>query len=227
MAKKLAHLAQAWCSSDMARSKKGEAIRAERRTPSEVRQLEELQAAATKASDLATWRRATAVLGYLAGKAVLSMTGELHVSRSAINDWLRWYDSAGADGLRTGKAPGAPCRLTVEQLWELTGVIEEGPQAAGFTTGVWTGPMVRDWIASHFQVSYHVQHLPRLLHDLGFSVQRPRKRLARADAEAQAVWLNERMPAIKKKPRAAGAWLSSRMKPASGSTEPFTRLGPP
>ena len=138
------------------------------------------------------------MLGYLAGKSVVSMTGELHVSRSAINDWLRWYDSAGAEGLCTGKAPGAPCRLTIEQLWELTGVVEEGPQAAGFQTGVWTGSMIRDWIESHFKVTYHVQHIPRLLHDLGFSVQRPRKRLARADAQAQAVWLNERLPAIKK-----------------------------
>jgi putative transposase len=108
-------------------------------------------------------------------------------------------------GLRTGKAPGAPCRLTIEQLWELTGVVEEGPQVAGFQTGVWTGPMIRDWIESHFKVKYHVQHIPRMLHDLGFSVQRPRKRLARADAQAQAVWLNERLPAIKKKPHAAGA----------------------
>jgi transposase len=211
----------------MARSKNGEAIRAERRTPSELRQLETLQETATKASDLATWRRATAVLGYIAGKSVVSMTGELHVSRSAINDWLRWYDSAGAEGLRTGKAPGAPCRLTIEQLWELTGVVEEGPQVAGFQTGVWTGPMIRDWIESHFKVKYHVQHIPRLLHDLGFSVQRPRKRLARADAQAQAVWLNERLPAIKKKPHAAGASSSLRMKRASGSMAPFTRPGPP
>jgi transposase len=226
VAKNLAHLGQAWCSSRMARSKNGEAIRVERRTPSELGLLEELQEAATKASDLATWRRATAVLGYIAGKSVVSMTGELHVSRSAINDWLRWYDSAGAAGLRTGKAPGAPCRLTVEQLMELTSVVEEGPQAAGFQTGVWTGPMLRDWIESHFGVKYHVQHIPRLLHDLGFSVQRPRKRLARADAQAQAVWLNERLPAIKKKRHAAGAWSSSRMKRASGSTAHSTRPGP-
>jgi transposase len=225
--KNLAHRGQPWCSLGMARSKNGEAIRAERRTPSELRQLETLQETATKASDLATWRRATAVLGYIAGKSVVSMTGELHVSRSAINDWLRWYDSAGAEGLCTGKAPGAPCRLTIEQLWELTGAVEEGPQVAGFQSGVWTGPMIRDWIESHFKVKYHVQHIPRLLHDLGFSVQRPRKRLARADAQAQAVWLNERLPAIKKKPDAAGASFSSRMKRASGSMAPFTRPGPP
>ena len=189
----------------MARSKNGEAIRAERRTEPELQQLRALQETAEKASDLATWRRTTAVLGYIAGKSVIAMTGELHVSRSAINDWLRWFDHAGADGLRTGKAPGAPCRLTIDQLWELQQVVEQGPEAAGFQTGVWKGPMIRDWIESHFQVNYHAQHIPRLLHDLGFSVQRPRKRLARADSEAQATWINERLPAIKKRPRAAAA----------------------
>jgi hypothetical protein len=41
------------------------------------------------------------------------------------------------------------------------------------------------------------------LHELGFSVQRPRKRLARADAQAQAAWLKEKLPAIKKKAQAS------------------------
>jgi hypothetical protein len=35
---------------------------------------------------------------------------------------------------------------------------------------------------------------------LGFSVQRPRKRLARADADAQVLWLRKRLPAVKEKP---------------------------
>jgi transposase len=54
-------------------------------------------------------------------------------------------------------------------------------------------------------VRYHNHHVPRLLHQLGFSVQRPRKRLAKADVEAQAYWLRERFPAIKKKPLRAAA----------------------
>jgi transposase len=40
--------------------------------------------------------------------------------------------------------------------------------------------------------------VPRLLHQLRFSVQRPRKRLARADLARQATWLRETLPAIKK-----------------------------
>ena len=52
---------------------------------------------------------------------------------------------------------------------------------------------------------YHNQHVPRLLHKLGFSVQRPRKRLARANSEAQDYWLRKRFPSIKKKPLPAEA----------------------
>ena len=93
-----------------------------------------------------------------------------------------------------------------EQRAELAEIIEAGPQAAGYVSGVWTGPMIGDLIEQRFQVRYHNHHVPRLLNELGFSVQRPRKRLASADAEKQAVWLRDRLPAIKKKrPRAAAS----------------------
>lgn len=111
----------------------------------------------------------------------------------------------GAEGLRTGKAPGPKPRLTEEQRKELGALIESGPQSAGFTSGMWTGPMVGDLIRKRFGVSYHNHYVPDLLHQLGFSVQRPRKRLARADAVAQDAWLRERFPAIKKKPLRAAA----------------------
>ena len=71
--------------------------------------------------------------------------------------------------------------------------------AAGYDSGVWTGPMIGDLIEHRFGVRYHKHNVPRILHELGFSLQRPRKRLARADAEKQATWLRETFPAIKKK----------------------------
>lgn len=52
-------------------------------------------------------------------------------------------------------------------------------------------------IRRKFGVRYHNHHVPRLLHPLGFSVQRSRKRLARADREPQETWLKKRLPAIK------------------------------
>lgn len=111
----------------------------------------------------------------------------------------------GAEGLRTGKAPGPRPKLSDAQREELRGVIERGPQEAGFSTGLWTGPMVGDLIRQRYGVRYHNHYVPELLHQLGFSVQRPRKRLARADAAAQDAWLRERFPAIKKKLRPVAA----------------------
>ncbi len=60
--------------------------------------------------------------------------------------------------------------------------------------------MIGDLIEERFGVRYHTHYVPRLLHQLGFSVQRPRKRLARANAEAQDVWIKKTFPKIKKKP---------------------------
>ena len=140
------------------------------------------------------------MLGYIQGRRVIDLAAEAGVTRGSVNRWLQWYENMGVPGLRTETAPGPAPKLTEEQQDELGAWIEAGPQAAGFTSGVWTGPMIGDFIQRRFGVRYNNNHIPRMLNQLGFSVQRPRKRLARADAEAQATWLRDRLPAIKKKP---------------------------
>jgi transposase len=183
----------------VARSKTGEAISPSRRTRRELAALDEFIADARRRNDLDEWRRGRAVRGYIAGRSVISLAGELAVARGAINRWLRWYEVEGAPGLRTGKAPGRAPLLTEEQRSKLAEMIEDGPLVAGYRSGVWTGPMIADLIDERFGVRYHNHHIPRLLNQLGFSIQRPRKRLARADVEAQARWLRTKLPAIKKK----------------------------
>jgi transposase len=135
----------------------------------------------------------------------VDLAAELDVTRGSVNRWLQWYDALGVEGLVTGIPLGPTPKLRTAQRDELTTLIESGATAAGYTSGGWTGPMIGDLIAQRFGVRYHNHHVPRLLHDLGFSVQRPRRRLARADAEAQAVWLRKKLPRIKKKPPPAAA----------------------
>ena len=55
-----------------------------------------------------------------------------------------------------------------------------------------------------FGVGYSWKYVPELLHKLGFSVQRPRKKLSRADHEAQEFWFRETLPRLKKQPAASG-----------------------
>ena len=184
----------------MARSRNGEAIGPRGRSVSGRTKLRRLLRAALKGNDLDVWRRARAVLGYIEGRRAVDLAAELGVTRGSVNRWLRWYETLGVSGLLTETPPGPAPRLTEAQRDKVTTLIEEGPPAAGYTSGVWTGPMIGDLIAQRFGVRYHNHHVPRLLHELGFSVQRPRRRLARADAEAQAGWLREKLPRIKKKP---------------------------
>lgn len=190
----------------MARSKNGEAIGARGRSPSALKKLRRFIRLRAKDNQLDEWRRGRAVLGYIEGRRVVDLADEVGVSRGSVNRWLQWYEAMGVEGLVTGKALGASPRLSEAQRETLGTLIDAGPIAAGYRSGVWTGPMIGDLIEQHFGVRYHNHHVPRLLNELGFSVQRPRKRLARADAEKQANWLRETFPGLKKRPPPVAGW---------------------
>jgi len=183
----------------MERSPNGQAIVTAHRTRSEKGRLRVLLARAKKKGDLKTWRRAKAVLSYWGGTRVIDIAEQLDVTRGSVNRWLQLFNSEGTAGLKPRKAAGPTPRLSEEQLSELTTIIECGPQGAGYTSGVWTGPMIGDLIYRRYGVRYHNHYVPVLLHRLGFSVQRPRKRLARADLERQEHWIRTKFPEIKKK----------------------------
>jgi transposase len=187
------------------RSKTGEAISAKRRSRSSIRTLERFIFRAKRDGDLDEWRRGRAVLGYLRGTRVIELAAQLDVTRGSVNRWLQWYEELGVPGIRTQQRPGLAPKLSPEQRAELIAIIDAGPLEAGYGSGVWTGPIIADLIEARFGHRYHNHSVPPLLHRLGFSVQRPRKRLARADEEKQALWLRKRLPAIKKKRLPAGA----------------------
>src|SRR3954452_11779994 len=79
----------------------------------------------------------------------------------------------------------------------LADILDSGPVAYGFLSGLWTSPMVARVIAEEVGVSYHPGHVCRLLHALGFSVQRPQRLLIRADPREQAHWRQHVYPGIK------------------------------
>ena len=164
----------------MARSKTGEAIGKKGCSKQALRRLRGFIRQRDKGGNLDEWRRGRAVLLYIQGKRVVDIADDLDVTRGSVNRWLQWYEAIGLDGLVTAKAPGAPPKLSDTQRESLVTIIEDGPQVAGYQTGVWTGPMIRDLIEQRYGVRYHKHNIPRLLHMMGFSLQRPRKRLARA-----------------------------------------------
>lgn len=124
--------------------------------------------------------------------------------RSAVSLWLKNYEGHGLEGILEGQRPGRPPELTPQQQTTLADIIESGPVAYGFLSGVWTSLMVARIIRGEFGVEYHPGHVRKILHELGFSVQRPKRILAKADEAQRSRWTRYTYPNIKKKPKQKG-----------------------
>jgi transposase len=111
---------------------------------------------------------------------------------------LGQYERYGWEALLEGHRSGRPKELTSAQLLQLDGWIDSGPIAYGFSSGVWTSPMIGRMIEEEFGVRYHPGHVRKVLKGLGFSVQRPRRKLAKADPAEQDRWQRYTYPRLKK-----------------------------
>ncbi len=122
----------------------------------------------------------------------------LEAPRSKVSLWLQQYQTYGWKALLEGHRCGRPKALNPEQLGQLDDIIDSGPVAYGFPSGVWTSPMIARVIEEEFAVHYHPGHVRKVLKDLDFSVQRPRRKLAKADPLAQDRWQRYTYPRLKK-----------------------------
>jgi transposase len=130
-----------------------------------------------------------------AGLGVVAVARQTGVSRVSVGKW----NKAGRIGVRAKPRPQRSRKLKAAQLTQLRRLILAGPVACGFSTDLWTCPRIAQVIRERFGVSYHVDHLSRLLRDLGFSAQKPKRRAAERDEKAIAHWVMHDWPRIKKK----------------------------
>lgn len=124
----------------------------------------------------------------------------LHAPRSKISEWLKKYEQHGYEALLEGQRSGRKSKLSQEQLIELGDIVDSGPIAYGYTSAIWSSIMIRDIIRNEFNINYHAGHVRKLLHQMNFSVQKPKRVLARADEDQKNKWRRYIYPNIKKKP---------------------------
>lgn len=149
-------------------------------------------------------RRIHAIVLNSDGKSSGEIATVLKSPRSKVSEWLRCYSEHSFEGLLEGYRSGRPSGLNEKQRAELGDIIESGPVSYGFLSGIWTSPMIAKVIEGEFSVSYHPGHVRKILHEMNFSVQRPKKLLAKADPAKQNRWRRYTYPSIKKRasPRA-------------------------
>ena len=136
-----------------------------------------------------------------AGWKQKEIAAALGITSGAVSQWLTRARADGVEeGLRAHPAPGRPSKLTPEQFAQLPALLDRGAEAYGFRGQVWTCKRVGEVIRRTFGVTYDPSHISRLLHRLGYSVQRPIERATQRDEAAIRGWWEQRWPAIKKKP---------------------------
>ena len=118
----------------------------------------------------------------------------LQAPRSKVPEWLANYDRHGEEGLLMGQC--WEHRHVCRERSVLGDIIESGPKAYGLDSGVWTSPMIGRAVEAEVGVVFHPGHVRKLLAAIGFSVQCPRRRLARADDTAQARWRRRPLPPL-------------------------------
>jgi transposase len=196
-----------------------------RGTTKKIQQLVQLGKQALREGAYRVANRLHAVALNMEGRSAPEIADVLKVHRSNVCLWLERWQEDGMEGILEGHRPGRPSTISERQRQQLADILESGPVAYGFSSGVWTCPMITRVIEDEFSLSYHPAHVSRILHSLEFSVQRPRKLLARADKALQSKWIRYRYPNLKKKPKAKRRPSSSKTKPASARTPRSTRPG--
>lgn len=144
-------------------------------------------------------RRRRAAEYFQARKSLRTVARLLGVTLSSVKRWKRAWKAGGVKALAAKPRPGGASKLSEKQKQGLVEILLAGPVAAGYRTELWTCKRVADVVRKKFRVKYHPGHLSRILHELGFSPQKPKQVAREQDAKAVEQWRKREWPRIKKK----------------------------
>lgn len=132
------------------------------------------------------------------GYAPVEVAERVGVARRSVRRWKAAYRKQGEAGIRARPASGRPRKLDRPSQRRLERGLLKGAKAAGFPTDLWTCPRVAQFIRKELGVTYHVDHMGRLLRLLGWTPQRPQRRAIERDEARVAGWVRTRWPGIKR-----------------------------
>jgi transposase len=142
------------------------------------------------------------------GESPEKVIATLGFSRACIYNWLARYRAGGWHALKSGKHTGRPKKLRGKQIaWLYKTISEKDPLQLKFSFALWTRSMVARLIRNQFNLKLSETSVGRLLHQMGFSCQKPLYRAYQQDPEAVEHWKKTVFPQIKKRAKKLGATI--------------------
>jgi len=150
--------------------------------------------------------RVRAVQRVQAGESPEKVIKTLGFARACIYNWLARYRAGGWHALRTGNRSGRPKKLSGAQIrWIYKTIRDKDPRQLKFAFALWTRPMIAELIKRKFGIKLSRTSVGRLLHQLGFSCQKPLYRAYQRDSELVKQWKEQVFPQIQKRAKKEGA----------------------
>lgn len=147
--------------------------------------------------DWREWRRLRALYLFQHGWKERDIAQALGASKGAVSQWLAAAREGGRKALYSHRH-GTHAKLTDEQKQRIPDFLWHGPEAYGFRGEVWTCPRVVAALALEFGVTYHRDHVSRILKELGWTPQIPITRAIQRDEAVIARWRTEVWPELRR-----------------------------
>ena len=143
-------------------------------------------------------RRILAVEMHQKGIDLTQIMEVVDAGRSTVYEWIQRAELEGIDSLVRSYTPRAR-KLDDASRERLKEMLDQGALAYGYEDARWTATRVQELLREEFEVSYHIATIAALLHELGYSWQKPETREPRRDEQAIETWVKQTWPEVKKK----------------------------
>jgi len=128
----------------------------------------------------------------------------------ALGSVYRWCKMAqeNPDGLKSKPHSGRDRSLSEEQHKQLEALLKEGPEEHGWSNDLWTAKRVAEIIRRHLGISYHPEHVRKILKQrLNWTSQKPEHRARERNEEKIEQWIDEDFPQIIIQTQERGGYL--------------------
>jgi transposase len=148
-------------------------------------QWDELDAVRFSTSSADVFRNCLILLKSDVGETIASIASQLGCTPFTVVRVRRLYRQGGAKALRPIKPPGRTPRATPKFIAQMKQAVETNPLTLGYGFSTWSSPRLAAHLAKTTGIRFSEDQLRRILHQHGYSFQRPKHTLkGRRDEEA-------------------------------------------
>jgi transposase len=120
-------------------------------------------------------RRLDLLLLLSSGQSISNVSRVFGVSPVTVQRCVYRFNAEGIDGLRDRPKKGRPKRLTDLDKDRLKRELSSSPVSLGYKQGHWDGKLLSFHLMRKYNVNFKVRRCQLLFHELGLSLQRPRR----------------------------------------------------